>query len=112
MRPGLDQVLARTKEKWTPTHVLKALNEGWAHLFVESDGFAIIQQSKDEWTSEPHVLVWVMWFIPGKAKAKRAELIAWLDEISKKRWKFSSPRMGWEALESECEIERIIWRRK
>lgn len=72
----------------------------------------ILQPQREEWSCKPFVNVWIAWFKPQQAKALRAELIAWLDQLTNKNWKFNSPRMGWHALESECEIERIIWRRK
>ena len=109
---GLQQIIKRTGEKWTPVHVLAALNSNTAHLFVSDDGFVVLQPSREDWTAAPITNVWAMWFKPGKAKELRAELQAWLDETTQKRARFSSPRWGWKALEPDWEIERIIWRRK
>jgi hypothetical protein len=115
---GLLQVTRRTRERWTPTHVLQALHEGVAELFVCDDGFAVLQRLKEGWTSEPFINVWAMWFAPGKGRLARPEVEAWLTELATKSCgnpkalKFSSPRIGWKALEPEWEIERIIWRRK
>lgn len=110
---GLLEIIRRTGEKWTPTHVLQALNEGWARLFVCEDGFCILQPRKDDWTSEPYVNLWAMWFKPGTAKAREQELRDWLDGITNKQVRGSSPRMGWgRALGPDWEIERVIWRRK
>jgi hypothetical protein len=118
VKAGLEQVIRRTKERWTPTHVLQAMHEGAATLFVREDGFVVLQRLKAEWTSEPYVNVWAMWFAPGKGRLARPEVEAWLTELAikscgnPKALKFSSPRIGWKALEPEWEIERIIWRRK
>ena len=117
MERGLKVIIRKTGEKWTPSHVLQALHESCAGLFVCEDGFAVLQRTKEEWTSEPYVNVWALWMKPGRAKEKRQELVGWLDRETEKAgcryWKFGSPRQGWGALEdSECEIERIIWRRK
>jgi hypothetical protein len=112
---GLLEIIRITKEKWSPSHVKQHLWESKAQLFVCDDGFAVLQRLFEDWTSEPYLNVWAMWFEPGKAKDKRSELIAWLDaeaaRIGCVTWKLGSPRKGWAALD-ECEIERIIWRRK
>lgn len=109
------EIIRRTKEPWTPTHVLQALNEGWASLFVCEDGFAVLKKQKQDWTSELYVHVWALWFRPQKAKEKRGELIAWLDAVTRKEglryWEYGSPRRGWIALD-ECEPVRTVWRRK
>lgn len=110
---GLLEIIRRTREQWTPVHVLQALNEGRAHLFASEDGFFVLQPMRDEWTSAPVTHVWAMWFKPGMAKAREQELRDWLDDITGKRIRGSSPRMGWgRALGPDWEIERIIWRRK
>lgn len=112
---GLLEIIRLTGEEWTPAHVKQHLWEGWAQLFVCEDGFAVLQRLKSEWTSEPYLNVWAMWFKPGAAKVRRGELVAWIKaEAARKgcaRWRFTSPRRGWGALEGEeCEIERITWR--
>jgi hypothetical protein len=113
---GLLEIIEKTGEKWTPTHVLQALHEQRAYLFTCDDGFAVLQEGRDPWTSEPHLFIWAFWFKPDKARQKRPELFAWLDERAAPfggRWKFSSPLMGWFACEGkELEVERIFWRRK
>ena len=117
VRPGLEQIIRRTGEKWSPSHIVQALHENRAALFVCDDGFVVLQRLVEDWTSEPYINVWAMWFMPGRARKKRKELVAWLDDTSTKFgcriWKFGSPRMGWSAMEdNEMEIERVIWRRK
>lgn len=113
MEAGLQQVIRRTREKWTPTHVLQALYEGRAFLFLSDDGFFVLQPSREDWTSMPLVTVWAMWFRPGTAKEKQKEIRNWLDQVTNKRARMSSPRMGWgKALGPDWEIERIVWRRK
>jgi hypothetical protein len=72
---GLLEIVAKAREKWTPIHVLNALHMGNALLFVEEDGFAILQEGRDPWTAEPHVFVWILWFKPNTAKARRDELV-------------------------------------
>lgn len=112
---GLDQVLRLTKEPWTPKDIKHAIREGFASLFVCEDGFLVLQRLKAAWTSDPYVNVWVTWFKPGRAKEKRAELIAFLDDATRQSkcdwWEFGSPREGWVGL-GECEKVRTIWRRK
>jgi hypothetical protein len=110
---GLNEIIRRTGEKWTPVHVLQALNENRAHLFIDEDGFFILQPCREDWTSAPFVNLWAMWFKPGLAKAREQELRDWLDGITNKQVRGSSPRMGWgRALGPDWEIERVIWRRK
>ena len=114
---GLNAIIRLTGEEWTPTHVKCAIHHGAAFLHVCEDGFAVLEPSRELWTGRPYMNVWALWFKPGRAKARRAELFAWLDEKAKAAglfpWKFGSPRMGWGALEdNEMEIERVIWRRK
>lgn len=118
VKSGLEQIIAITGEQWTPTHIKQALYEGAAGLFVRDDGFVIVQQAKEMWTSKPYINVWAMWFAPGKGRLARPEVEAWLSDHAlkscgdSKALKFSSPRIGWKALEPDWEIERIIWRRK
>ena len=110
---GLKDLIRRTGEKWTPTHVLEALNYGRAHLFIDDDGFVVLQQVREDWTGSPLVHVWAMWFKPGTARAKESGLREWLDDITQKRVRMTSTRMGWgRMLGPEWEIERITWRRK
>ena len=112
---GLLEIIRRTQEKWTPVHVKQAINEGWASLFICDDGFVVLQRLKALWTAEPYINVWAMWFPPGKGKARREELVAWLDQITSESkcgwWEFSSPREGWAGL-PDCEKARTTWRRK
>lgn len=110
---GLQEIIRRTGEKWTPVHVLQQLNEQRAFLFVSEDGFFVLQPQREDWTSAPIHHVWAMWFKPGMAKAREQELRAWLDEITGKDARMGSPRLGWgRALGADWEIESITWRRK
>jgi hypothetical protein len=110
---GLKEIIRKTGEKWTPVHVLQALNEQRAHLFIDKDGFFVLQQSREDWTSAPLVHVWAMWFRPGLARAKEQNVRSWLDQVTNKRARMSSPRKGWgRMLGPDWEIERIIYRRK
>jgi hypothetical protein len=110
---GLKDIIRRTGEKWAPVHVLQALNEQRAHLFIDEDGFFVLQQAREDWTSAPVVHVWAMWFKPGTAREKESGLRDWLDDVTGRRVRMSSTRMGWgRMLGDEWEIERIIWRRK
>ena len=110
---GLREVIRRTGEKWTPTHVLEALNYGRAHLFIDDDGFVVLQQAREDWTGTPLVHVWAMWFKPGTARAKESGLREWLDDITQKRVRMSSTREGWgRMLGPDWEVERIIYRRR
>lgn len=111
---GLRKIIARTGEKWTPVHVLQALNEQRAHLFILEDyGFAVLAPMREDWTSAPVVNVWAMWFKPGTAKERQSGLRDWLDEITKGNARMSSTRRGWERLLGpDWEIERIVYRRR
>lgn len=114
---GLREIIRKTGEEWSPTHVKCALYNGGAFLHVCEDGFVVVQPDREAWTGRPYMNVWAMWMKPGKGQEKRAELFAWLDEMAKScglyPWKFGSPREGWALLEDkEMEIERVIWRRK
>lgn len=115
--PGLQEVIAKTGEKWTPTHVEQGINEGWAHLFVNDEMFMVFQVLKEDWTSARYLHVWVMWAKPLSARRCRDEAFAWLDEmaekagVGKRNWKFGSPLKGWERVD-EFEIERVHYRRK
>ena len=118
IEPGLREVLRRTKEPWNPEDVRRQLVTGQASLWVCDDGFVVLQKLREEFSCKPYLYVWVMWFKPGKGRAVRAEVEAWLSEVAlqhvgdARAVKFSSPRIGWKALEPDWEIERIIWRRK
>jgi hypothetical protein len=110
---GLKEVIRRTGEKWTPVHVLEALNTDRARLFISDDGFFVLQAGREDWTASPVVHVWAMWFKPGLAKARERELKDWVREITRGKARMSSPRMGWgRMLGPEWEIERVIWRLK
>jgi hypothetical protein len=110
---GLKEIIRKTGEKWTPVDVLRALNEQRAHLFIDDDGFFVLQQAREDWTSAPLVHVWAMWFRPGLARAKEQNVRSWLDQVTNKRARMSSPRKGWgRMLGPDWEIERIIYRRK
>lgn len=111
---GLQEVLRKTGEKWSPSQVIRALYDKAAFLYVSEDGFVILQEHREEWTGEPYVFVWVMWFRRQAAKRIRGALIDWLDDATRKlgyrKWKFISPRLGWKALD-ECRVEKVIYGR-
>lgn len=110
---GIEVVRRLTQEPWNADDVHRQLIAGQAHLFLHPHGFLITQASREDFSCRPYVNVWIAWFEPNKAKEHRAELIAFLDEISGRNWKFNSPREGWTALEGlEMEVERIVYRRK
>lgn len=113
---GLRHVLSLTHEPWTPRDVKQHIREGWASLYVCDEGFAVLQRRKADWTADPYINVWVLWFQADKARQRRAELIAWLDEMVRQQkcewWEFGSPRAGWAGLEADCERVKTIWRRR
>lgn len=110
---GLNEIIRRTREKWSPAHVSQALYEGRAQLYVSDDGFFVLHPMREEWTLAPITHVWAMWFERGIAKQREQELRNWLDAETGGRIRMSSPRMGWgRALGDGWEIERVIWRRK
>jgi hypothetical protein len=110
---GLKEIIRKTGEKWTPVHVLQALNQSRAHLFICDDGFFVLQPIAEDWTATPLIHVWAMWFKPGLARAREQELRGWLDEITGKRVRMSSPLKGWgRMLGPDWEVERVIYRRK
>jgi hypothetical protein len=110
---GLREVIRRTGEKWTPVHVLEALNFNRAHLFISEDGFFVLQQVREDWTGSPLVHVWAAWFKPGTGVARKQELQDWLDAITHKQVRMNSNRLGWgRMLGDGWEIERVTWRRK
>jgi hypothetical protein len=118
VEPGLNEVLALTKEPWTVTHVKDFLRNGAASLFVDEDGFVVLQRLKAAWTSDPYLNVWVMWLKPDTGRPRIEELFAWLDGIKEQTkcdwWEWSSPREGWRWLErlGLTEKVRTVWRRK
>lgn len=117
VEPGLQEVLAVTKEPWTATHVEQHLRMGWARLFVCDDGFVVTQRLEAPWTAKPYLNVWVMWFRPDTAQEKLRELVAFLDDIQRLEkcdwWEWSSPREGWRWMErlGLCQKIRTVWRR-
>jgi hypothetical protein len=117
VEPGLQETIALTKEPWTANHVKQHIREGHATLFVDDDGFVVLQRLKALWTSDPYVHVWVMWFKPGTAHERLKELVTWLDEITKQCkcdwWEWASPREGWKWLErlGLCQKVKTVWRR-
>lgn len=118
VEPGLQEILELTKEPWTVHHVKQYLRQGWATLFVDEDGFVVLQRLKAPWTSDPYVNVWVMWFKPDTAQARMHELVSWLDDITKQCkcdwWEWASPREGWKWLErlGICQKVKTVWRRQ
>jgi hypothetical protein len=118
VEPGLLEILALTQEPWTPVHVEYAIRSGYAWLFVDDDGFFVVQKLKAEWTGAPYLNVWVMWFKPGTAHKHLKGLVGWLDDLKAQTksdwWEWSSPREGWAWLErlNVCQKIRTVWRRK
>lgn len=115
---GLRDVIARCPTvPWQPRDVLIALRRGDAALYVRGDGFLIVQRCQHHASYAPYLNVWVMWFAPGAAEALRPKLIEWLDTSCRATgcewWEFSSTREAWgRALEGDCEVAMLTWRRK
>lgn len=107
------EIIRKTGERWTPTHVEQQINEGWASLFVCEDGFAVLKRQKQDWTSEPFIQVWALWFKPNTAKARRDELFAWVRKITREAGcryaEMGSPLKGWGRVD-ELEFVRTVWR--
>ncbi len=115
--PGLATIRRRCKAPWTVEQIRGHLLQARASLFVHEKGFVIVEKCVEQWTQEPYLNAWLMWFEPGEAMKRRDELVAWLDEMQRFHrcawWQFGSPRKEWaKAIESFCEVTMIIWRRR
>ncbi len=115
---GLVQIQRRVGEtSWTVENVREAIETGFAGLFTCPDGFVVLHLDAEPCSKKPFLNVWLAYFKAGKAKARRAEFIAWLDHeafrlLGNYDWRFSSPRGGWKGIEPDCEVHMITWRRK
>jgi hypothetical protein len=117
VRKGLQSVLDRTQDPWTPTDVYRCLRGNRASLFLSDDGFLILSRREEEWSLEPYLLVWVGWFKKGTALPMDAELFAWLDSqarsIGCKRLRIISPRLGWgKRLRGYFTLKYQTWERE
>jgi hypothetical protein len=115
---GLQIVQKRVgRTNWTIEQVKNCILGGKAGLFLHCEGFLILEPDHEPLSFKPFLNVWLAYFRPGKAKALRAELVAWLDEQALRMtgttdWRFSSPREGWVGIEPDCELHMKTWRRK
>lgn len=100
---------------WTPQAVKERLELGAAALFVHTDGFVILEKCSEAVSERPYLNVWLAWFKPNRARAVRAQFIAWLDQIGRaigcEFIEFSSPRDGWVGIEPDFRLHMKIWRR-
>lgn len=114
---GLEAIRKRCKPSWSINHVHAHLLDARATAFVCDEGFVVLQRCGEAITGFPYLNVWLMWFQPGRAKARDAEIVAWLDEMKKRwgcmYWEFNSPRDEWAgAIAPFCEKVMTTWRRK
>lgn len=112
---GLWKIKKKCSEPWVPLDVYRYVRSGQAGLYVCDDGFVVLRKLAEEFSREPYLHVWAMWFRPGKGKEKRSDLIAWLDRMREElscAWiEYGSPRMGWIVMEPEFKRAGTIWRR-
>lgn len=112
---GLNIVRARCKEPWKADDVLQHLVDERAALYRRDDGFVVMEQCNEPISGRRYLNVWVMWFMPNRARPIRRELLAWLDAMKAAHdaeWiEFSSPLEGWLGIEPDFVRHRVIWRR-
>lgn len=114
---GLETIRKRCKAPWTVEQIRAHLLFGRASLFVHEQGFLILERCQEQWTGEPYLNAWLMWFKPGEAMKLRDDLVDWLDNAVKFHrcvwWQFGSPREEWaEVIKPYCEKVMVTWRRK
>jgi hypothetical protein len=75
----------------------------------------ILEKCSEAVSERPYLNVWLAWFKPNRARAVRAQFIAWLDQIGRaigcEFIEFSSPRDGWVGIEPDFRLHMKIWRR-
>jgi hypothetical protein len=113
---GLRQLLRRWPVEWNETDIYRRLAADKFGLYKCDDGFVILERCEQPISLAPFLHVWVMYFKPGKGKARRTSIIQWLDGLTAQMkcrwWQFTSPRDGWFGADVGCEPVLTVWRRK
>lgn len=112
---GLEDIRRITKPPWSVDNVRSYLLDGNAALWTREDGFVILEKSREPFTLLPYMNVWAEWFEAQHAQRRREEMLAWLDTQERLNrcafTQFSSPRLGWERINSGFTKHHSVYRR-
>ncbi len=109
VKVGLEVVKRRTGEQWIPEDVYASLKAGSSQLFMVDDGFAILQQTRNEWTNEPCLHIWIAFHMKHEdiSEEVHSNLRKIAHNIGAKSITFTSPRR-WER-RSGAKIKSITY---
>lgn len=114
---GLEKILERCPDTWTPKIVRQALIDGRASLYAERNGFFVVEVKVDSHNLTRNLNVWCLYFRPGFGRAKMRQLVAQLDGLERfflcDTHGFGSPRAPWvRAVREFYEPTITYYRRK
>lgn len=118
VKVGLEQIIKRCPgTPWTADSVYWRIARDQCALFVCEDGFFIAERCVEPHSEAWFLNVWCMYFKPGKARERMADLIAQIDDLQEQMFckftQFSSPRLGWgRAMKDHFKLHLCIWRRE
>lgn len=115
---GLQKLLDKHPDVWTPRDVFRRLNDPQSAiaLFVCEDGFFTVERCFERNSGELYMHIWHMWFRPGTAEPRMDALIEQLDALQQSMGAeyttFASPFIGWgKALEGRFTLKAYVWGR-
>ena len=65
VRTGLEVVLEKSEDTWIPEDVYCSIKTGNAQLFMIDGGFVVIQSTRDQWTNEQALHIWITYHESG-----------------------------------------------
>lgn len=116
VQPGLEKILEKNPDWWTPADVKARLLNGFAFLHVAAQGFVILERSNQP-NGTPYMNIWHMWFKPGAGVKLKKELVEWLDMMRRMMRcefvQFGTAREEWaHMIEGDFEKAITIYRRR
>ena len=114
---GLNEILRRCPDSWTPRVVKQFLLENRASLFADESGFIVTEVRVDPHSIARVLNVWCMYFRPGFGAERKLELVEQIDRLTDyhlcETSQFISPRSPWaRAMRDFYEPHITTYRRK
>ena len=114
VRPGIEKLLRKCPDTFTPEDVYWRLRNDQAGLFLVGDGFMVLETSTDTFNGQKTLWVWLLYW--KSAEKNRTWLEGQLDLIAKKSGcrfvSFRSPRLGWKKQAIGYKLKLITWERE
>jgi hypothetical protein len=95
VKRGIEVIIVRSNEKFTPEDVYASIKSGLAQLFMIDDGFTVLQNIRNEFTNQPVLHIWLTYHSKANDDISadfHSNLLKLADNIGAKEITFTSPR--------------------